>query len=135
MSALSPDQARAMRQTAQDASWPTASLTERWEELHVQAEHLAKLAAIAPEAFDRALAAFPDRLAQASEWQRELAWQGIEDIDAMMQPGLTALRTITTRGQDAGAPALTLWREFHAARNAVLEVAHDVQTRETADAA
>ncbi len=124
-----------MRQTAQDASWPTATLAERWEELHTQAEQLAKLAAIAPEGFDDTLSALPDRLSQASEWQRELAWQGVEDIDAMMQPGLTALRTITARGQDAGAPALALWREFYAARNAVLEVAGEAQLHETAEAA
>ncbi|MEL6530375.1 MAG: hypothetical protein AAFQ27_10460 [Pseudomonadota bacterium] len=135
MSALTPDQARAMRVTAQDASWPEASLAERWEQLHAQAERLAELASITPELFDENLALFPEHLTQCSQWQQDLAWQGIEDIDAMMQPGLAALHTINTRGQDTSAPALALWREFHAARNAVLAVAHVKQTCATAQAA
>jgi len=59
-------------------------------------------------------------LDEASEWQRQMASQGIEDIDAMMRPGLTAIATITQRGADVQAPAMTLWREFHHAREAVL---------------
>jgi hypothetical protein len=30
------------------------------------------------------------------------------------------LATLTARGQDTSAPALALWREFHAARASVL---------------
>ena len=111
-----------MRETAQAAGSRSTSLAEKWQGLHAQAEELAGLAAISAEAFGAALQAFPDRIARANEWQRELAWQGIEDIDALMQPGLVALQTITARGQDASAPALALWREFYAARNAVLAI-------------
>jgi putative intracellular protease/amidase len=46
--------------------------------------------------------------------------QGLADIDAMLVPGLSALATLTARGQDATTPALALWREFHAARGSVL---------------
>ena len=117
---MPPSDVREMRESAIQAGEPVGSLAQRWEDLHTSAAQLAKVAAISPENFDGELAAFPAMLGEASEWQRELAWQGIEDIDAMMSPGLTALQTLTARGQDASAPALTLWREFHHARQSVL---------------
>jgi hypothetical protein len=96
-------------------------LIQRWLALHDQAGQLARIADLAPEPQPDpdGLAA---QLAAASAWQLALVEQGIEDIDALMQPGLTALRTITVRGRDATSPALALWREFHAARAAVLAV-------------
>lgn len=109
-----------MRKSARDAAQPVGALARRWEELHDTAAQLATLAQIAPEPANAEISAFPGLLGNASDWQRELAWQGMADIDAMMRPGLAALRTLTERGQDASAPALALWREFHAARSAVL---------------
>ncbi len=120
MSALPPKEMRAMRQSAAHASQPLGSLAQRWEDLHASSAQLAKIAALSPEEFSGDIAAFPHLLGRANEWQRDMAWQGIEDIDAMMRPGLSALGTITARGQDASAPALALWREFHQARQAVL---------------
>ncbi len=111
---------RAMRQTAASENQPTGSLAQRWQDLHASAALLAKAADLTPEAFEGKLAAFPDTLGGASEWQRELAERGIDDIDAMMRPGLTALNTLTARGSDTSAPAIALWREFHHAREAVL---------------
>ncbi len=102
---------------------PPSTLAAKWEDLHEQATQLAKLAEISPEPFVGALAAFPAQLGEASEWQRELAWQGIDDIDAMMRPGLAALATLTDRGAATTAPALALWREFYDARGAVMAIA------------
>ncbi|MEL7197900.1 MAG: hypothetical protein AAGL10_06250 [Pseudomonadota bacterium] len=119
MSAFPPEQTRAMRDVA---SQPNGSLAERWEDMHAQAAQLASLAHLAPEQNDGDLAKVPAMLGEADEWQRELAWQALEDIDAMMQPGMVALRTILARGQDANAPALALWREFHAARASVVDL-------------
>ncbi|MEM6857200.1 MAG: hypothetical protein AAF559_04945 [Pseudomonadota bacterium] len=132
MSALIPDQARAMRKTAakgegqsaiQGTASPHSSLAARWEDLHDQAMRLAQLADLSPEPFAGPIAAFPERIGDADEWQRELAWQGLEDIDAMMRPGLAALATLTQRGMSANAPALALWREFYDARGAVMALA------------
>ncbi|MFL0355084.1 hypothetical protein ACI5KX_01290 [Erythrobacter sp. GH1-10] len=122
MSALPPDQINAMRDSALQAKEPVGALARRWDELHRQAAELAGLAQLSGGAETHDAANFAERLTAAQQWQRELAWQGIEDIDAMMQPGITALKVITARGQDAGAPALALWREFHAAREAVLDM-------------
>ncbi|MBI1404016.1 MAG: hypothetical protein GC147_12490 [Porphyrobacter sp.] len=103
------------------ASAPAAlpgSLVAQWEALHRQAAGLALLARIAPE--DAAALPFAGMVAEAGQWQRTLAAQGLEDIAAMLRPGLAALATLTARGQDTAAPALALWREFHAARAAVM---------------
>lgn len=122
MSALPPEQTRAMRHVAAKS---TGSLAQRWEDLHAQALQLADLAHLTSETLEGDLATVPAMLGKATEWQRELAWQAMEDIDAMMQPGMVALRTIIARGQDANAPALALWREFHAARAAVVDLAKE----------
>ena len=132
MSALPPEQMREMRETAIGATRPIASLAERWQHLHEQAGRLAELAQLGKEAPHADSDAFSETLTGAMEWQRELAWQGIEDIDAMMQPGLTALQVIAGRGQDVAAPALALWREFHAAREAVLTVLLGEASRDAA---
>ncbi len=124
-----------MRSSTKRDSHSSEALAQRWEELHAQAAELAELAAIAPESFGKGLACFPERFEAASQWQRELVWQGIEDIDAMMQPGLTALRTIALRDQAVTAPALALWREFFCARNAVLALVEQSPLSEAARAA
>jgi hypothetical protein len=111
-----------MRESALAAKEPLGALARRWEELHDEAGRLAALADLGPETAGPTLAGFAESLGAASEWQRELAWQGIEDIAAMMRPGLAALETLSERGQEPAGPALTLWREFHAARDAVLAV-------------
>lgn len=98
------------------------AIARDWKALHDQAAQVGELADLMPEDFAEEMAQFSHRLGDAKSWQVEMAQQGIEDIDAMMQPGLTALRTITTRGQSATAPALALWREFHAARQSVLKL-------------
>ena len=47
----------------------------------------------------------------------------VGDLVAIMQPGLRALLTLSTAGRDTTAPALTLWNEFHRARDAILSLA------------
>ncbi|QFT76455.1 hypothetical protein [Erythrobacter sp. THAF29] len=120
MSALPPDQLHAMRKTAREATRPVETLARRWDEIHAKAAELSALAQLAQENPVADGAALAKMLREASEWRRNLAWQQIEDIDAIMQPGITALRTITARGGDVLAPAQALWREFHAAREGVL---------------
>jgi hypothetical protein len=95
----------------------TAALAAQWEALHARAAELGAMARIAPEAAPEPLAPL---IENARDWQRNLAAQGLADIEAMLAPGLAALATLTARGQDTSAPALALWREFHAARASVL---------------
>ena len=61
-------------------------------------------------------------IARAAPWQRALVSQTVADCAAMLDSGLAALGTLARRGQDPAAPALVLWREFHAARAAMVSV-------------
>jgi len=94
-----------------------AALAAQWELVHARAAALCSLAQIAPEAAPEPLAPL---LGSARDWQRNLAAQGLGDIEAMLSAGLSALAALSARGQETHAPALALWREFHSARASVL---------------
>lgn len=99
------------------------SLGARWAALHDAADAVALIAGLAPEKTSQSVRGFPAAIKAAEPWKAELAERGIADISAMMTPGLTALLAVKARGQDATAAALTLWREFHSARSALLALA------------
>ena len=109
----------ATRQRHEDTA-PEA-LAEALVALHGQAAGLALLARLAPEPVEIGgeLGAV---IARATPQQRALVAQAAADCAAMLESGLAALATLTRRGQDTTAPALVLWREFHAARNAMVRV-------------
>lgn len=96
-------------------------LAEALVALHGKAAALALLARLAPEPVEIGgeLGAL---LARAQPWQRALVAQTAADCGAMLDSGLAALGTLTRRGQDTAAPALVLWREFHAARASMASV-------------
>jgi hypothetical protein len=100
-------------------------LAEALVALHGQAAALAMLARIAPEPVEIGgeLGAV---IARAQPWQRALVAQTVADCAAMLDTGLAALGTLTRRGQDTAAPALVLWREFHAARASMVSVLETV---------
>lgn len=125
MSALPPNQMRAMRNAADHSVQPKSAMAAHWAELHAKAARLAGVAGLKPEPLDEELAMFPALLGKAGEWQRAMAEQGIEDMVAMMHPALAALDAIAARGLDASVPALALWREFYLAREAVLALILD----------
>jgi hypothetical protein len=96
-------------------------LAEALVVLHGKAAAIALLARIAPEPVEIGgeLGAV---IARAAPWQRALVARTISDCAAMLETGLTALITLQRRGQDSAAPALVLWREFHAARAGMVAV-------------
>jgi hypothetical protein len=125
MSAPPPDDMRKLRHTAFAARHPVDSMLARWQAINDDAARLARLAALtAPEYHPhqefRNPADFVGALANAVEWQRELAWQAVQDIEAMLQSGMSALDVLADRGKDPRVPALALWREVDAAQRAVL---------------
>ncbi|MEE4316896.1 hypothetical protein [Erythrobacter dokdonensis] len=113
-----PPQPILPRAEAEPADAPALSvLVGQWDALHGQVARLGAMARIAPETDPPA---FGTLVEIAHPWQRSLAAQGLDDIAAMLASGLVALATLTARGQDTSAPALALWREFHAARASIL---------------
>jgi len=96
-------------------------LAEALVVLHGKASAIALLARLAPEPVEIGgeLGAV---IARAQPWQRALVAQTIGDCGAMLDSGLTALGTLSRRGQETSVPALVLWREFHAARASMVAV-------------
>ena len=115
----SPEQMRAMREALAERR----PLSKRWLELHALGQQIAAKAQLAKEPLDGRVSEFPKQIAGAAPWNRELADQALEDIEAILQPGLTALNAIEARGHDTTAPALALWREYHNAREGLLALA------------
>lgn len=79
--------------------------------------------------------AFIAALEDATDWQCELAWQGVEDIAAMLAAGMAALDVLVSRGIDPRVPALALWREVDAAQRGLLAMLDMAQDSETPSAA
>jgi hypothetical protein len=103
----------------------------RWHALHAAGQEIGAMAALAAEPLAGPIEEFPRRIAERGGARLALARDGLEDLDAILQPGLAALRMIDARGQDTTAPALALWREFHALRSALLDLAQQPQPSET----
>ena len=53
----------------------------------------------------------------------ELACRAIEDLTAVLEPGIGALLTVRERGQDPAPAAAALWNEVRLARAALLALA------------
>jgi hypothetical protein len=96
------------------------ALAMRWAALHDAADAVALLAGIAPERPAAAIRAFPAQIREAGGWRLALAETGVDDLAAIMRPGLAALLAVKARGQDALAPARALWHEFDRSRAALL---------------
>ena len=62
---------------------------------------------------------FPATMQTAGGWRLALAAQGVDDLAAVMEPGLAALLSIHSRGADPGVAAQALWEETEAARSAL----------------
>ncbi len=105
---------------AQFGQGSASALGMKWSALHDAAAVVAGLAGLAPETMTAEVRNFPAAMRDAGGWRRRLAEQGIEDLTAIMEPGLAALLAVRARGMDAAPPAQALWHEFRAARDGLL---------------
>jgi hypothetical protein len=105
---------------AQFGQASASALGMKWSALHDASGVVCMLAGLAPEPLTPALRNFPAVMRDAGGWRRAMAEQGISDIGAFMEPGLSALLAVHARGVNPAAPALTLWQEFVASRDALL---------------
>ncbi|PKB13933.1 hypothetical protein B0I00_2561 [Novosphingobium kunmingense] len=95
----------------------------KWSALHDAARVVAMLAGVSAEPTHGGMRDFPLTMRDAGGWRRDLCEQGIDDLSAIMEPGLAALLSVHSRGADPAPAALALWQEFAAARNALLALA------------
>jgi hypothetical protein len=119
MNAIPPD-FHAMGHSALDAD---VRLTVRWTALAGAARVVAQLAD--PQAMGAVDAAVipPVALDALRGGRRVLIEQGIEDMLAMMEPGLTALLDVHQRGGQTAPAANALWQEFLRARRGLAALA------------
>lgn len=97
-----------------------SAMSMKWSALHDAANVISTLAGLAVEPVRAEVRNFPAVMRDVGGWRRDAAEQGIEDLAAIMEPGLAALLAVNARGANPGAAALALWQEFHAARAALL---------------
>jgi len=99
-----------------------STLARQWSAVQDAAEAIAMMAGLAKEEPSDKCRNFAILIRDVEGWRLELAKNHVADMAAMMQPGLAALLASNARGQDATAAALTLWREYFVAREAVLDL-------------
>ena len=100
-----------------------AALSVQWDAVHEAAAAVAILAQLGEEMVDTEILGLPERAVAIGGAKLEMVVRGIDDLAAVMQPGLRALLSLTAQGRDTTIAALTLWREFHSAREAILALA------------
>ncbi len=125
MSALPPEQSRAMRAiaTKQNAArGKRPELLMAWDALVGLGNQVGALAGLTEETYQGELKEFGEALHHIRPDHRQFCHQGLDDIRIMLSTGLSALHTIEARGQDVTAPALALWREYFSARLALMQI-------------
>lgn len=111
------DPASSMPSGGEGAYWADGMAGMRWAALQDAAAAVAVLAGIAPQPLPACLRDLPLRLPRLSGWRRRAIEQGIEDLAAIMEPGIAALLAVRGGGGNPAVPALALWREFEQARD------------------
>jgi hypothetical protein len=92
----------------------------KWSALHDAAGAVAMLAGREMPGMSPEVRNFPAVIRDAGGWRSQLAEQGIADIAAVMEPGLSALLAVHARGMRPAGAALALWEDFVSARDALL---------------
>ena len=97
-----------------------SAMSMKWSALHDAVGVVGMLAGLAAEPMRPDIRNFPAVMRDVGGWRRDPTELGIDDLSAIMEPGLAALLAVHARGANPAVPALALWQEFHAARAALL---------------
>ena len=96
------------------------AMTRKWLALHDAAAAVRAVARLGPEPVSPEVQSFPAVIRAVGGWHRQHAEQGLDDLLAIMEPGLSALLTLHARGGNSQPAAMALWQEFKAARDALI---------------
>lgn len=96
------------------------AMSMKWSALHDAAGLVCSLAGLQPEMRKPEVRNFPAIMRDTGGWRYDLAKQGVDDLAAIMEPGLAALLAVSARGHSTGPAAAALWQEFLASRAALL---------------
>ena len=108
------------RRTGSPGRRVPVAIDRQWLALHRAAAAVASLGEVPPEQPTAKILAFPERASRTAGWRAGLARQGVADLAAVMEPGLTALIAVHNRGADPVPAAQALLQEFSNARDALL---------------
>ncbi|MBX7528158.1 hypothetical protein [Qipengyuania vesicularis] len=97
-----------------------AALAAQWDAIHEAAAAVGNLAQLGEEPVDEQVRGLPERAVAMGGVNLAMVARGIDDLSAVLKPGLRALLELTGKGHDTTCAALTLWREFHNARASVI---------------
>ncbi len=112
------------------ANVSAGAMSMRWSALHDAAAAVAALAGVKPEPVGPGMRNFPVMVRDLGGWRRDLAERGVDDLAAIMEPGLAALLAVNARGGDARSAALALWTEFTAARDGLLALVSEGEAQQ-----
>lgn len=101
----------------------SSAIGAKWAALQEAGAVVCALAGEEPAKSSAEIRNFPAMIRDAAPGHRALAENGIDDLVAMMEPGIAALLAVNARGIDATHAARALWREFVSARAALLALA------------
>lgn len=96
------------------------TMSMKWSALQDAGDLVCALAGLSPEPRKPDVRNFPAIMKDTGGWRARLAQDGVDDLAAIMEPGLAALLAVRARGADPAPAALALWHEFHRARAALL---------------
>ena len=121
MNAIPPEPFRP--QGAPHSLQSDTALADKWAALAKAASAIAMLAGQDTLAEAGEHLAIPEHLMQTAPRRALLIEQAIDDLVAVMTPGLRALLEVHARGSEASAPAQALWQEFVTARAGLIALA------------
>ena len=107
---------------AQFGTGSASALSMKWSALHDAAQAVASIAGVPCPPLSQAVRAFPAQVRDATGPRKALAEQGIEDLSAIMEPGLATLLSALARGGQPQAAAMALWSEFVHVRDGLLHL-------------
>lgn len=94
----------------------------KWRALSDAATAVAAAANLRCVAMGSAAQGFPAAINALGGWQLAQVEQGLDDLVAIMEPGVAALLALHQRGADCTAPAEALIGEFNRARETLLNL-------------
>lgn len=107
---------------AQFGTGSASALGMKWSALHDAAGAVAAIAGIEAPPATADERGFPAAIRDCEGWRRTLAEQGVADLSAIMEPGLTALLSAIARGANPRAAAHALYRDFVHSRDALMDL-------------
>jgi hypothetical protein len=92
----------------------------KWSALHDAARIVAVHAGLQMAPLTPQLRNFPAIIRSLDSSRSDLVAQGVEDLNVIMERGLSALLAVHARGVSTAFAAAALWQEFMAGRDALM---------------